>query len=407
VRVVVVGAGFAGLAAASDLVRGGRDVTVLEARERVGGRVWSVPFAGTVVERGAEFVLDGYDSMRRRVDELGLELSSTGMSYQVREPRGVDGVTTADLAAAGPLVAAAAASAPFGSSVVQALSTTALPAGVRDAVRVRIEVSGALAAERLDASALVDAVAGFEPGDSYRVRGGNQQVATGLAAQVVAAGGRLRLGIPVVALAWDEAGAVVRTDDEDLAADAVVVTVPFPVLHGIAFEPVLPAWKLDAVAALGVGEAAKLHVALSAPVRPFAVTSVPDRFWSWAASDGTGAEPSVLASFSGSAPALQGLAVDDGPQRWRERLVAVVPEVPVDPGAPPLLSTWVDDPWARCAYSATLAGRLPDTAALAAPVGPLHFAGEHTAGDLAGLMEGALRSGERAAAEVAAAQPIR
>jgi monoamine oxidase len=329
------------------------------------------------------------------------------MSYQVREPRGVDGVTTADLAAAGPLVAAAAASAPAGSSVVQALATTALPAGVRDAVRVRIEVSGALAADRLDASALVDAVAGFEPGDSYRVRGGNQQLATGLAAQVVAAGGRLRLGAPVVAVAWDEAGVVVRTDDEDLAADAVVVTVPFPVLHGIAFEPVLPAWKLDAVAALGVGEAAKLHVALSAPVRPFAVTSVPDRFWCWAAGDGTGAEPSVLASFSGSAPALQGLGVDDGPQRWRERLVAVVPEVPVDPGAPPLLSTWLDDPWARCAYSATLAGRLPDTAALAAPVGSLHFAGEHTAGDLAGLMEGALRSGERAAADVAAAQPIR
>ena len=67
-----------------------------------------------------------------------------------------------------------------------------------------------------------------------------------------------------------------------------------------------------------------------------------------------------------------------------------------------MLSTWQDDPWAGLAYSAIEAGRLPDTDAIAAPVGPLVFAGEHSAGDLAGLMEGALRSGVRAARDVAA-----
>ncbi len=56
-RVIVVGAGFAGLAAADALARGGVEVDVLEARDRVGGRVWSVPFSDGAVERGAEFIL--------------------------------------------------------------------------------------------------------------------------------------------------------------------------------------------------------------------------------------------------------------------------------------------------------------------------------------------------------------
>ncbi len=64
-RVVVVGAGFAGLACAEELLRAGHEVVVLEARDRVGGRVWSAtlegPLGPAVVERGAEFVLDGYD----------------------------------------------------------------------------------------------------------------------------------------------------------------------------------------------------------------------------------------------------------------------------------------------------------------------------------------------------------
>ncbi len=67
-RIVVIGAGFAGLAAASELADRGHDVLVLEARERVGGRVWSEridgPGGGAVIEHGAEFVLDGYTELK-------------------------------------------------------------------------------------------------------------------------------------------------------------------------------------------------------------------------------------------------------------------------------------------------------------------------------------------------------
>ena len=93
-RVVVVGAGFAGLIAAWRLAQGGCDVLVLEARDRVGGRVWSQELIPgdprTVIERGAEFVLDGYDVLRGLLGEVGLDLADTVMSYYERELRGGD-----------------------------------------------------------------------------------------------------------------------------------------------------------------------------------------------------------------------------------------------------------------------------------------------------------------------------
>jgi monoamine oxidase len=86
-RAIVVGAGFAGLAAADELRRGGAEVQVLEARDRVGGRVWSVPFAGAIVERGAEFVLPGNETLINTVERLGLRLVRKGTLYGNREPR--------------------------------------------------------------------------------------------------------------------------------------------------------------------------------------------------------------------------------------------------------------------------------------------------------------------------------
>ena len=83
-------------------------------------------------------------------------------------------------------------------------------------------------------------------------------------------------------------------------------------------------------------------------------------------------------------------------------MAALRGELALDAGRA-LLTTWNDDPWAGESYSAlTTTVAEGDDEILAAPAGRVHFAGEHTAGDWAGLMEGALRSGERAAREVLA-----
>ena len=100
-RVVVIGAGFAGLAAADALRAGGAEVTVLEARDRVGGRVWSVPFGeGAVVERGAEFILPGYDSMNALAERFGIPLVLKGTPYGRRVPVGEEAVSQSALEAA-------------------------------------------------------------------------------------------------------------------------------------------------------------------------------------------------------------------------------------------------------------------------------------------------------------------
>ena len=142
-----------------------------------------------MIERGAEFVLAGYDVMRELAGRFGLELADTGMSYYVREPRGV-AVDTAALQAAG-LAAARAAAADR--SVAEVVASLDLPAAVADAVLARVEISAALEADRLSAEVLEHAAA-FEPLPSHRIAGGNQRLAEAMAAQL---GDRVRLRTPV------------------------------------------------------------------------------------------------------------------------------------------------------------------------------------------------------------------
>jgi len=400
-RVCVIGAGFAGLAAALALQEKGAEPVVLEARDRVGGRVHSTLLGnGAVVELGAEFVEQGHRSLADLVARLGLDLAPAGMSYGDREPRGGLGVPQetyrAEVAKLAELLVERPGR-PRGLSVAALLDTLPLDPGAREAIAARIQVSAAQPVGALAATSLDHAGSTFDRNESMRVAGGNQLVADRMAERL---GQAVRLGAAAAAVAWSGPDVHVLASGGVVTADAAVVAVPASVAGRIRFDPPLPDWKRGALERVVYGHAAKLFVPLRRPAAPSAVLSVPDLYWTWTARGADGAVQPVVSAFAGSAPALERLGVAEGPGDWLGRLRALRPDLDVEvDGA--VLSTWDDDPWVGAAYSTRTPGRDPgDDELLARPAGRLHFAGEHTAGDWAGMMEGAIRSGVRAAAEV-------
>jgi monoamine oxidase len=405
-RVVVAGAGFAGLMAAWRLAQAGCEVVVLEARDRVGGRVWSQELIPgdprTVIERGAEFVLHGYDVMREVLADLGLDLADTGMSYYQREPRGgASLVSAAEVGECAAWVAPHAAAAPTGTSLADVTAGWPGEPAVVAAYLARMETTDGMSADRLAAAVAGAAAGGFGQRPSWRVAGGNQQVATRLARRL---GPAVRLSSPVLGVRQDERGVHLATAAGTVTGDAAIMAVPMAVLRSLPIDPPVPARQRDAWARSGIAHNGKLHMPLNRAAPTSAVLSVPGRYWTWTATDRTGQVQPVLHAFAGTEHGLSALGVAGGPATWAADAAALRPELDPDP-ARAIVTAWNDDPWAGESYTAVTVTAAPgDQELLAAPAGRIHFAGEHTAGDWAALMEGALRSGRRAAAELLAAR---
>jgi monoamine oxidase len=352
--------------------------------------------------------------------ELGLALVPTGMSYGVREPRGGTPTTVAEVRAAALAVVRLLAAEPsLGGSLSAAdllrrARDAGAPRGAVEALQSRAEMTNGASAELLAAGVLGDLDDGTQPWESRRVVGGNQQIAVQMAA---ALGPRVLLRHAVDALSQAD-GAQVRVGGRDAAgarfsieAAACVLAVPMP--HAERLLRTLPGSvaALDLVGRLGHGEAAKLHVPLRAGVAASAVLDAPGRWWSWTAQDarpdGAVAVPPVVSCFGGSRPALDRLGVDDGPAGWAARLAEVRPELDLDLDRA-IVTNWREDPWALGSYSFAPVGAWPHgepgvPSAAERLIGRVVLAGEWTAGPWYGLLEGALRSGERAAADLLAA----
>ena len=370
-------------------------MTVLEARDRVGGRVWSVPFASSVVERGAEFILPGNSAVESLAARFDLALVRKGTPYGRRKARGAEAVPDAELEATFDRIAAGEA-APGADTVAEAIDGLGLEPRIAALIRARIEVSMGHPADDLRSEVLGEGAATFGDFDSYTVAGSNAELARALADELT---GRIHLSAPVRRIRWGDHGVAVATDAAELDADAAVIAVPTGPLQEIAFEPPLRGPTAEALASVRYGQNAKLFVALKSPGAPSAIMSVRRRFWSYTQLDASGVPAPFVTAYAGTKGAVHALADSRGAGEWIGELAALRPDLELNPEAT-LLSTWHDDPWVGGSYSArTLSSPLRD-AELANPIGPLYFAGEHTAGDWHGLMEGALRSGQRAARQL-------
>jgi monoamine oxidase len=430
VKVVVAGAGMAGLAAAHALEASGAEVTLLEARDRVGGRVWTWRdgFEGHQhVEAGGDLIEGEQEATLALAKALGLKTSAIlrrGFAYygptargkpaiqkldsyfdEVEQPfhRAVEDYNLSEQRWDGAVARALARE-----SVAERLLRTGAPSWVQSRVR---GLRGLFLAdpEELATLALVDFFAEFgAPGSGrmFRVVDGNDRLATALARKLKR---RPELRTVLRGIEQNDREIVASVEGPDglatLRADYFVSALPATTAREVRFQPSLPARQQDAITRLRYGAATRL------------VLQFARRFWNkpgranafgtdqpygavWDGTEQQRGARGILSFLAGgsSSRELRSLLRARGPEgvaaelSWLGRPTAVVAS---------RVFTWEDDPWARGGYAffdPRFDPSLRDW--LARPAGRIVFAGEHTSIKWQGYINGAILSGQRAAAEI-------
>lgn len=406
-RVIVVGAGVAGLAAAQTLTGAGAAVTVIEARERVGGRIWTSHALGVPVDLGASWIHGRNNNpIAQLATENGVWIARTDDDAFVAY--GMDGERIPDAALDRADVEMDAltetvlelgedldADIPFADALDTALAGRRLSAVERWWFSSEIELDYATPLARLSLFyGLEDD--GFSGGD-WLFPDGYAQIPA-----LLAQGLEVRLNEPVRAITQQSTGVAVQTDATTYTAEAVVVTLPLGVLKagGVRFSPALPAWKTRAIARLGMGHLEKVALRF------------PEVFWDEDAAligQVGGPFPLFLDMHAHTGePVLLGFTIAETgglTDAHAAQAVAALRRVyGADVGVPvaTAVSRWGADPLAGGSYSVRVVGATPkDHEALAAPVGGrLFFAGEATHTGHNATVHGAYLSGVRAAQQV-------
>jgi monoamine oxidase len=440
----VVGGGLAGLRVAVDLRAADASVTVFEARERVGGRVLSASPAGgnaagppLVLDLGAQWVGPGQTEVLRFIKELRLHVVPTGVPG--RAIWGLDGRLEQGRATLPPLPPRALAEILVSGARVTLMSRLVAPEAPWQAARsrqwdrltaedwirrhlrtpagrdlARMYVRGNAAIEPSETSLLgilfdlrsIGPARHLATAEAFRLREGAHELARRLAERV---GDRIRFADPVRAIAQDADGVTVESDTGALRCRRVAVCVPPPLAGRIAYTPALPQPRARLLASLPMGASVKFHAVYQ---RPFwRARGLSGQAWTAAGTvsltydnspdDGTGRG------------ALVGLVVADearrlgtlDPARQEQEILASLGRLfGPDAAAPDALvvQDWSAEEWTGGCYAAHFPANVWTTygSAFRAPCGRIHWAGTETSSEWHGYMEGALRSGSRAAEEM-------
>ena len=452
-HIFILGAGLSGLSSALQLARKGFTVTIIEARDRIGGRVLSLrkPFRdGQYVELGGETIGDGYKRFLGYADEFGIkyeavsaEIGTGGTVADLQKRIATSAVLKGKLYPAGStldsnpynLSATEAAELPptllIKHIVSMAAEVRANPAKLAEydamslaaALRKRgvsdemirlmnislnynsietVSMGGILWESRRRASVGTKAI---------RVIGGNDQLPAALYQAVLKAGVKVVLESKVTDISWADARATVtfqnkKRKSEKVVADKIICTIPFSVLRNVRFTPSLPQTKQRAINELSYTHITKVF--LQAKRSEWDSRNLGSSVWTdtpceriFNAAGKKGDERGIFTIWSDGIGATEPEKLSDDKRIvWGKKMFGeTLPFMRsgIESGA---TKSWTNDEFVRGAYSHFTVGQLTALQPhIKTPVGQIYFAGEHTAENAPG-MEGALESAERVVAEI-------